>query len=219
VDVLKSRLIIVGAGDFAREVLMFARDVPASERDWEPAGFLDDSPDAAAEHLRAKGVDLPVLGAIGDHQPRDDERFVCAIGSTRAKLAVCEALRERGGRFANLIHPTVQVGPGSTLGEGVMMLRLAGVTVNVTVGDFVTINTVAGAGHDVVIEDGCTLSSHSEVAGNGYLERGVFLGSHASVLPGARVGAFATVGAGSVVLRRVAPGATVFGVPAKPLGF
>lgn len=198
---------------------MAARDVPCDQREWEPAGFLDDRPDHASQRLSAKGVALPVLGRIADHQPRDDERFICAIGTTKTKLDVCEELRRRGARFVNLIHPTVQVGPGSVLGIGVMMLRLAGVTVNVSIGDFVTINTVAGAGHDVVIEDGCTLSSHCEVAGNGYLERGVFLGSHASILPGARVGAFATVGAGSVVLRRVAAGATVFGVPAKALDF
>jgi serine acetyltransferase len=37
------------------------------------------------------------------------------------------------------------------------------------------------------------------------------------VLPNACVGAFATVGAGTVVLRRVRPEATVFGVPAKEL--
>jgi acetyltransferase-like isoleucine patch superfamily enzyme len=43
----------------------------------------------------------------------------------------------------------------------------------------------------------------------------VFLGSHATILPDARVGAWAYVGAGSVVLRRVAPGAKVFGNPAS----
>ena len=35
------------------------------------------------------------------------------------------------------------------------------------------------------------------------------------VLPNAKVGAFSRVGAGTVVLRYVAPGAVVFGVPAR----
>jgi len=45
----------------------------------------------------------------------------------------------------------------------------------------------------------------------------VFMGSHASVLPGAVVGDYARVGAGSVVLRKVRPYTTVMGVPAQEI--
>lgn len=93
----------------------------------------------------------------------------------------------------------------------------AGLTVDVTVGNFVTINRFSSAGHDVVIGDGCTLSCYCDVTGYARLGRGVFLGSHASVLPGVCIGDFAVIGAGSVVLRQVSPGKTVFGVPAKVL--
>ena len=47
------------------------------------------------------------------------------------------------------------------------------------------------------------------------LQEGAFLGSHAVIVPKVVVGAYAVVGAGSVVIRKVAPGVTVFGVPAK----
>ncbi len=47
------------------------------------------------------------------------------------------------------------------------------------------------------------------------LDEGVLLGSHAVVLPGVTVGAYAVVGAGSIVLRKVRPGSTVFGSPAR----
>lgn len=49
------------------------------------------------------------------------------------------------------------------------------------------------------------------------LERGCYLGAGATVLPGARVGAEAIVGAGAVVTGDVSPGTTVAGVPAKVL--
>jgi sugar O-acyltransferase (sialic acid O-acetyltransferase NeuD family) len=194
-------------------------DLPAAGRDWEVAGFLDADVDRAAESLREKGVALPVLGDPGDYQTRDEDRFVCAIGSTSAKLAVCEALRERGARFETVVHPTAMVAPGAVLGEGVIFRHWAGTSVNTVVGDFVTLNSSAGLGHDVVAEAGCTLSAHCDVMGGAYLERGAFLGSSALITPGVRVGAFATVGAGSVVLRRVAAGATVFGSPARALNF
>jgi acetyltransferase-like isoleucine patch superfamily enzyme len=49
------------------------------------------------------------------------------------------------------------------------------------------------------------------------VERGATIGSGATILGGVRIGAGATVGAGAVVTADVAPGATVAGVPARPL--
>ena len=216
---VRARLIIVGAGGFGREMLWTVGDLPAAGRDWEVAGFLDGRVDRAAEELRGKGVGLPVLGSPEDYQPRDEDRFVCAIGDPRAKLRVCQMLRERGGRFETVIHPSAMVAPSAVLGEGAILRHGAGLSVNTVIGDFVTLNSTSGLGHDAVAEDGCTLSAYCDVMGGAHLERGVFLGSHAMVAPGVRVGECATVGAGSVALRRVAAGATAFGVPAKSLNF
>jgi UDP-2-acetamido-3-amino-2,3-dideoxy-glucuronate N-acetyltransferase len=49
------------------------------------------------------------------------------------------------------------------------------------------------------------------------VERGASLGSGAVILGGIRIGEGALVGAGAVVTRDVAPGATVAGSPARPL--
>lgn len=46
----------------------------------------------------------------------------------------------------------------------------------------------------------------------------VWIGGGAIVLPGVSVGAGAIIGAGAVVTRDVAPGATVAGNPARPIG-
>jgi maltose O-acetyltransferase len=47
--------------------------------------------------------------------------------------------------------------------------------------------------------------------------RNVWIGSGAMILPGVTIGDDAVIGAGSVVTRDVAPGATVVGNPARPL--
>jgi len=49
------------------------------------------------------------------------------------------------------------------------------------------------------------------------VERGATIGSGATILGGVRIGAGAMIGAGAVVSRDVEPGATVAGVPARPL--
>lgn len=196
-------------------MLWTAGDVAPERRDWELAGFLDENVDSARAELVRLGFDVPVLGAPSDWQPADDEVFTCAIGATRAKLAVCAALRDRGARFANVLHPTALVHGSAQLGVGLVLRHFAGVSVNCTVGDFVTFNSSAGCGHDAVIEDGCLLGAHSDVMGGARVRRGAALGSHVAVLPGAEVGAFATVGPGSVVLKRVRAETSVFGVPAR----
>jgi sugar O-acyltransferase (sialic acid O-acetyltransferase NeuD family) len=211
----RARLVIVGGGGFGREMLWTANDVPADRRDWDVAGFVDDDVDGTRAQLARLGFDVPVLGSVADYQPADGDRLTCAIGAPRTKLRVCEELRGRGGRFADVIHPSAVMHASATTGEGLILRHFSGISVNCTVGDFVTINSSSGLGHDAVVADGCTLSAHADVMGGARLERGAMVGSHAAVLPGATVGEFATVGAGTVVLRRVKAETTVFGVPAR----
>jgi len=217
--VVRERLVIVGTGGFGREVLWTADDVPAEARGWDVAGFLADDVDAARVDFAAKGVAPPVLGSTADYQPGGGDLVVCAIADPRERLTICEELRDRGARFGSVLHPTALVHASAVVGEGLIMRHYSGFGPNAVVGDFVTINFHAGAAHDCIVGHGCTFGPHSDVMGAAELGRGVLLGSHGAVLPGARVGDFATVGAGSVVLRRVAPGVTVFGVPARRLDF
>jgi UDP-2-acetamido-3-amino-2,3-dideoxy-glucuronate N-acetyltransferase len=51
------------------------------------------------------------------------------------------------------------------------------------------------------------------------VEPGASLGAGAIILPGVTIGAFALVGAGSVVTRSVAPHRVVVGNPARPIGW
>ena len=50
---------------------------------------------------------------------------------------------------------------------------------------------------------------------NTWVDDGVSIGGGATILPGVRIGAYATIGAGSVVTRDVPAGATVVGNPAR----
>ena len=59
------------------------------------------------------------------------------------------------------------------------------------------------------------MSGHCDITGGAKLKEGAFLGSHAVIIPKVTVGEYAVVGAGSVVIRTVGAGVTVFGVPAK----
>ncbi|PZO98632.1 hypothetical protein FA951_11150 [Dermacoccus nishinomiyaensis] len=62
--------------------------------------------------------------------------------------------------------------------------------------------------------------SRHEVRGTGpvLIEDDVFIGQNAVVLGGVAIGRGATVAAGAVVVKDVAPGAVVGGVPARVMG-
>ncbi|MBA3888900.1 MAG: acetyltransferase [Gemmatimonadaceae bacterium] len=214
---MRRRLLLLGASGFAREVLWMADDIAAAAREWDVAGFLDDDRDGARASLAAMGVDLPVLGTIRDHVPGSDEVFLPAIGSNRARLAIGSSLLDRGAAFITLVHPTARVHRSASIGTGVVIGPLACVAPKAAVGQFSVLNPSASLREDVVVGEGSFVGARCELMSGAVLERGTFLGSHVTVHPHVRVAAFATIGVGSVVLRRVAAGSTQLGVPARPL--
>lgn len=210
IEIKMKRLLIIGAGGFGREVLQWASDIPEHKRDWAVEGFLDANPSA----LDSFDCGFSVSGDPFDYVPKEDDLFVCAIGNPAAKLRLCSSLKKRGAIFITLIHPTAIIGDRCSIGEGCIFCPGTIVTVDVVISDFVTVNVKSTIGHNAVIGTGCTLSGSVDITGYATLGEGVFLGSHAVVLPGAKIGDYAIIGAGSVVLKKVKPGATVMGVPA-----
>lgn len=208
---MKDRLLIVGAGGFGREVLGWARDVPDHARSWEFAGFLDDTvkvPDKSASRV-------PVLGTISGYRAEPGDVLVLAVGEPRAKLALYQELRQRGARFASVVHPTAIIAGTAQCGDGLIACPGALISNDAVVGHAVSLNAYASVGHDATIGAGTTISSYCDVTGRVKIGTGAFLGSRASILPGLDVGEFAVIGAGSVVVRSVPAGVTVFGVPAR----
>ena len=210
---MKERLVIIGAGGLGREILAWAEDLINSGKGWYIGGFLDDDQDA----LKPYEIDLPIMGSPNSYQPVDHDVFVCAIGDPTTRLRVCQTLLARGAKFPDLIHPTAVLGRRVRFGTGFIACPHVCLTSDVRLGDFVFLNVSASIGHDAVLGNGCTLSGHCDVTGYAQLGRGVFMGSHSCIHPGVRVGDFARVGAGSVVMRNVPEHTTVLGVPAKKL--
>ena len=209
----KNPLYIVGAGDFGRELLEWGLAVPASARDWEFAGFLDSRP----RHLEGKQVAVDIVGDPDTWKVEPHHRFVCSIGDPKSKMEYVAKLAARGAVFENVIHPTALVGTACRLGRGIVLCPYVVLTTNVAVEDHVHVNCHTCVGHDAFIGEGATLSPHTNLMGHGRMERGSFTGANATVLPGALVGEFALVGAGSVVVKNAPAHTTVVGVPAKPL--
>lgn len=208
------RLLIIGAGGFGREVAEWALQCPSYRREWEVAGFLDDRPDALAEY---PGCGLPILGNTTDHEPADDEVFLCALGNPALRAMMRRRFEARGGTFTRLIHESVVLGRDVQLDPGVILCPRVVLTTDLHIGRNTALNVASAVGHDARIGEDCQISSYCDITGWVRLGDRVFMGSGARVIPGMQVGAEAVVGAGAVVVRDVPEAVTVFGNPATLL--
>ena len=82
---------------------------------------------------------------------------------------------------------------------------------------FVTFNAGSGVGHDGSVGEFSQLSANVDITGGVEIGPDVMIGTKVIFLPRIKVGAGATIGAGSVVYRSVPAGATMYAPPAKML--
>ncbi len=209
-----SKLIIIGAGGFGREMLAWARQSVQYEREWTLKGFIDDNLAA----LDGKGTQAPLLSTIADYEPQNEDVFICAIGVPSLKRRCCELLLGRGARFSRVIHRTAVIGDNVDLGEGVVMCPYSVTSANNRLGRFVALNLHATVDHDACVDDFSQINCHCDLTASVNIGKGVFLGSRVSVIPGVSIGDGAYIGAGSVVTRDIPAGAKAYGVPARVVG-
>lgn len=210
----QERIILVGGGGFARELLYFAHDCHKAGMLPVVHGFIEDG---SGEELAKLGYDLPWLGTTTDFTPAPGDLLLLGIGGPEAKRRVVARLKEKGCRFTRLIHPTAVASGRIGMGEGVVLCPFTGGGTDTTIGDFVAINSYTGLGHDARIGDFTTLSSHVDIMGGVQVGSDVLVGSSASILPKVKIGAGARIGAGATVYRSVPAAATVYQPPAKLL--
>lgn len=204
------KIYILGAGGFGRELLQWIKDVNAVKPTWEIGGFLDDNVHALDEYEH----DTEIVGTIREWQPKDDEVFALAFGSPELKRKTVSIMKEKGARFATVIHPTALLSPFAKYGEGFIMFPYSKLSCNSMVGDFVTL-LASPIGHDTVIGDYSVISGGCNVVRNVKIGKDVFLAAGVCIAQDITIGDGAYLGLGSVVLKDVPEGAKMFGNPAR----
>lgn len=168
-----SRLLVLGAGGFARAVAEAAQTAGH-----EVVGFVDDRwPDA--EPIWG----LPVLGRLADltalHAQAD--AVVPAIGQGRARQAACELALRAGFTLANVVHPQACVSPRALLGDGLVVLAGA------------IIGTEARVGRGAIVNAGAVVDHHAQIGAYAHLSVGACMGG------GAVLGSLACLPAGQAL--------------------
>ena len=205
--VRRQRLIIVGAGGYAKSVL--------DSLDYERLvvhGFIDERRDLR-EHMG-----FPVV-AHSLEELEDPERYVyfIAIGSNPKRRVWFDRIVEAGLELITVVDRSARVSSMSELGRGCFVGKLAIVNADVSVGDDVVVNTMALIEHGCKVGDHANISTKAAINGDVRVGDGSFVGSSSVVAGQLSIGSWTVVGAGAVVVKDVGSGVTVAGVPARKI--
>jgi sugar O-acyltransferase (sialic acid O-acetyltransferase NeuD family) len=195
-------LAVIGAGGHAKVV------IDCAERAGQQIlGVIDDRVGASVFGYSFLGsCSKVVLGA--------DWQLVIAIGSNAVRAKIALSFENRA-HWASLVDPQSSVSKRASVQAGSVVFAGAVVQADAKVGKHVILNTGCRVDHDVEIADFCHVAPGAILTGGVVLEEGVFVGAGAVVLPGVRIGAWSTLGAGSVATKDLSSEQVYFGSPAR----
>lgn len=211
------KLVIIGTGGFGRETYDAILTSTGFQKEWSIKGFVKD---AGYKEIGNFDEHFPegILGTIDDYAIAEDDVFFCAVGDTDLKIRFVEKIKQRGGKFVNIIDNTAIVTSGVKLGEGVRVGPFNAISNNVKIGDHTTLLTSVVVGHDVTIGDFCQIGTFCHFGGFSSIGNRSTVHPQVVVLPKVSIAEDTIIGAGSLVVRNVkVPNQTLFGSPAKPL--
>jgi sugar O-acyltransferase (sialic acid O-acetyltransferase NeuD family) len=197
-----NELYLAGSGSFAAEVAEWAQDAG-----WTVRGLVELLDAARIGSVRGG---FPVIAPATC--PHGARAAIATGGDRRGHWAM---LAEHGWQAATIVHPRAHVSSSAKLGTGCV------------VGPGVVIGAETIINEHALVSRGALVGHHDRIGAFVSLMPGVNLGGHvelgaratigmgAVVVNGTTVGADTTVAAGAVVLREVADGIRVQGMPAK----
>ena len=200
------KIIIIGASGFGEEVAWLIARCNAHAPAFEVLGFCDDAADKQAGVFGA----YPLLGPVESVAKRFGAvGFICAVGNNMARQSLTLRAVAEGHAPATVIDPSAVVAPGVVIGDGSVIGIGSVVSTGARFGAGVLVNHQVTVGHEVTVGDFAQLCPGVRVSGGCVLGEGALLGSNACTIPCVRVGAWATAGAGTAVLRDIQDGGSL----------
>lgn len=205
-------LLLVGASGLAREALAVVR----STRSHRVVGLLDDDPGRWGTVVGG----VPVLGGLAEAAAHPGAEFVLCVGRGSERTRIATRLAGAGvsdDGYATIVHPSVDVPTGCSVGPGSIVLAQVALTADVQVERHVVLMPHVTLTHDDVLHDFVTVAAGVSLGGGVTVGARAYLGMGSTVREGLAVGVEAVLGMGAALICDLPAGETWVGVPARPL--
>lgn len=205
-------IIVFGAGEFGTLI----QNVMSYNQDFQIAAFGDDNLDKT----KITTGDVPLFNQ-GDlfqfAKENEIKTAIMAIGDNRVRGVKYNLFKDAGFEMLSIVHPKALIDTEVVYGDNVIIEMGTAIHTHSTIGNNVFLGGEAMIGHHNIIGNHVLVGGNVSFGGAVIVEDYVSIGVGASIKPGVRLGKGCTVGVGAAVVKDVAPGTTVVGVPAKPI--
>ena len=206
-------LIIIGAGNIGKIVYEYAKLTKHYQTEWNISGFLEFNTNLVAINTDNNRI----IDTIDNYQIKDNDLFICSYANVEDRKRSVEIIKNRGGRFINIIHPTANILSTAVIGEGNIIGAFTTISVNAKIGNHVIIQDHCNIGHDCIIGDYSHIYVGNIICGVNTVEDCVTIYTGCTIYPKLKLETRSIIGAGSVVMRTVKECTTVMGNPAKKI--
>lgn len=211
---MKKKLVIYGAGGFARELAWQIQSCSTGENAYDLACFIDDKVDAQGKELNG----VLILGFDEALRQFPGAGIVGGVGDPKLRQRLAEKGISAGFRAGKFVHTRAECSPWVRIGEGTVICVGSVLTTNITLGKHVQIGPSCRLGHDARVGDASTLSPGVTVSNWVHVGERVFIGPGAVIINGTpdeplTIGDDAVIGTGAVVTKPVGTNRS-FGGPA-----
>jgi len=215
---MKKRLLVVGGRGSGEIAMSVFDEVNRVTDEWQLEGFLSD--------VLAPGEMLgrfPVKGGTNELKDWVDKGYYIHYTlhlnamAKRARVTAFEELNIPLEANATAVHPRACLDRSTEVGHGVLICAQAATSFGPRVGNFVHMYINSFIGHDTAIEDYSTVAAHSVVGARIVAGKGCHIGLNCSIREDIRIGEYAIIGMGSVVVKDVTSATIVAGCPAQYL--
>jgi len=207
------KIVIIGAGGFAREVLDVIDANNNIEEQYEMLGYIVD-PEFGDKGTIINGK--PILGGFDWLKNNVEGVYtICGVGPSHLRYQLIQRADNIGAQYFSVIHPTATLTRWVEIGEGVVITAGCILTNQIKIGNHVHLNLDCTIGHDVQLADFVTLAPGVHISGNVTLGIGCYIGTGANINEKLMIGDWSIIGAGSAVIGNIPSNSTAVGIPGK----
>jgi sugar O-acyltransferase (sialic acid O-acetyltransferase NeuD family) len=203
------KIAFIGAG----QGLIQALDIIYSLGNLIPTAIYDDTDDKQGSII----YNIPIVGKVNISQIMDDykskkfEMIIITVStSIDFRSSIFEQLKELGVEFANLIHPSSNVGFNTTLGVGNIILAQTSVGACSVIGNNNFISAHCNIEHHNTLGNNCTFGPGVMTSGNVHIKNNIKFGTGVFIEPKVTIESCSIISSGSIITRDISENSVVY---------